>query len=1241
MLQIRTTIDNNYVYLDLYKDEPIFLSISFAELQDITKKNSNFSKQFQLPGSKNNNLIFNFFYDLNAIPTTFNPNDKFDSELLWDGYEVMRGYIRLNSVAISNGEIIYSVTFYNQVGDLMANIGDKFLFDLDLTDLSHPYSEQVILQSNLDPNLFPMTGTTNYSYQNGKTMWGLYNIGYEYISGNTLFDSSTPLVQFTPVTSGSSYNPTPGNFDNPTTPVRDYYYKPAIQVRELYSQILSQAGYTLKSKFFDTSYFKNYYLPLKFADETIYPKNAIFPCYTVTASTIPKGVYPTPGNVVNQSTGVTCNNFGWSASSVYPYSVLVPSGNTGVYTYRFTFDAKATAPCSGATNLLFFVDDGVTNTQLYSNLICDTANAAQVSFEVQLLFTGQSNISFSFSVGNVEITNYKQEIVSGPRFIPTGAMIDYSIEFPQNDYKQIDFITSVNKYFNLMVVPDPDLPQNLIVEPMIDYVGKGDVLDWTTKIDFDQLQNLYPTTSLINGTLEYSFKLDQDYANQNFNGQANRVFGSNKFLLNKQYKDSVTKFDYIFSSPIDITINNSYTPLITMPIMSKIKQVDISGATQQTFVPFKILPKLLFRGLVLPNDNYGYYGTTAQTNPSCASSVNITVTQAGYVSYYTCNNTQVVNYYSAGTYNITDPNCILPYTVGPSYAYPPYAIVTYNYSGTPCGGGGTSANNYQYYYMNQTQMDRWTNTNRFTTYPFNFNGFSHYTNFRGSDKTNVTVPEFSFVANDLYDVYYKDYINDILSEENKIYSAKIYLYPQDIKQLRGNERVLINNTYFRINKITNFNMLEPAICDIELVKLTKTYNPHPIQYYKFVSCPCPCVSYTVTNRGLVESMSVYWTDCYGVPQSQSVAAGQGISICACEASITTQGGLPEIVDSGTCTPSPTPSGGTQTYYTNSDLMYHTYGYVGNHVKLYDDNLNYLGCFSVQMDTYDPAKDYKHYYFNNSYLTNLVGVYGDCGCSVRTQFTIVQEQPRVPSLFYFIGYDCNNPSVPYQFTSTASTLNPSGVYKLKNSKTNDIICVTNISANYLQVTDWVEIGSYISCATCLFVPTPTPTPTPTNACNCKQVALTNNTEQAIVINGFDCNGNGISFIIPANSSVETGCVCANQFTSSSPFDVMILASCSVPVTPTPTSTPTPTCTAKGWLISTCSSTCIDHICSCNFDGNIVVYTDCTTTDITNPSTKLYTDSTLTTPYVGFFNKNGTIYHSVGVNVFIRCVVGSPC
>jgi hypothetical protein len=839
MLRILTTVNNENIFLDLYKNEPVLLSLSFAELQDITKKNSNYSKAFSLPGSKKNNIVFNFFYELNSIPTTFDPNSKFEASLLWDGYEIMTGYIRLNGVTIADGEIIYQVTFYNQVGDLMANIGDKFLYDLDLSCLSHPYSLDVVLQSQVDPNLFPLTGTTNYSYQNGKTMWGLYNIGYQYSGTNTTTVQSdiTPLVQFSPTFSGTVYNPVRGNFDFSGTPVHDYYFKPSIQIKELYEQIVNQSGYNLQSDFFDTAYFRRYYLPLKFVDESIYSRNAIPACYYFINDFI--DVVGGGGTMnVNPSENVQCNALGWSSDNG---SFTIPSGNTGLYTFNFNFTLQPFTACDPETygdsnNITFKFYDGTNTTTLYETRYCDTV-PQQVSFVQRINITGNTILEFYFEGLNIDISDYNQSIVNGPRFIPDGAIIDYNIEFPPNDYKQLDFITSINKMFNLIVVPNPDKPNNLIVEPIVDYIGTGEILDWTTKVDFNQNQNLYPTSSLLNGTLEYEFKLDQDYANQDFKGQVNRVFGTDKFQLGLQYKDTTTKFDFIFSSPIDITINNSVVSLLTLNSMSKLKQIDISGVTQQTFVPFKILPKVVFRGLTLPNDNYGFLAnaavTTAITN--CNSGYTINVTSAGYIKYNDCNGNTTYQYVNTGSQSVAGGTCINPTTVNAGFPLANIASFTTTSSGTAC----TSVVNqsaFQQWYINGGSQDRFQNINRFTTYPFNYNNFSHYINYRGEDQSNVTPQEYVFDSEDLYNIYYQPYVNDITSEENKIYSAKVYLYPQDIQRLNWNEKIIVNNTPFRINKITNFNALEPSLCDVEFVKLTKEYTPHRKLYYEMLPC---------------------------------------------------------------------------------------------------------------------------------------------------------------------------------------------------------------------------------------------------------------------------------------------------------------------------------------------------------------------------------------------------------------------
>lgn len=849
-LQIRTTIGADLVFLDLYQDTPILLNTSFAEIQNITQKNSAFTQSFQLPGTKRNNQVFDYYYDVSSLPTNFNPNQKFPAIITWDGLEILEGYIRLESVVNDKDDIIYNITFYNQVGDLAANIGDKFLRQTDLSHLSHPYSADVILQSQQDPNLFSFTGGTNYSYQNGKTMWGLYNIGYNYISGDSVDFQTTPIVYFTPP-SGGTYNPQLGYFDFPATPVFDYYFKPTIQVKELYESICRDAGYTIKSNFFDTAYFQRFYLPQKFLDTSPYAPGMTEACFTYyndfVAPLNPLGNNTDP-NPANQ----LCNTLLWPSTFD---SFTIPSSYAGTYTFNFNFKINNFTDCFTFPTLSTFsllINDGTFPQTIISENICRPANT-WTEYNVQYPFTTTGGTyEVYFLLDNCVVSAFTQSIQTpAPRFLVSGQTINYAIEFPENDYKQIDFITGINRYFNLVVIPDPDKPNSLLVEPIVDYIGTGNVLNWTTKVDRSQPINITPTTALINGTLDFEFKLDQDWVNQTFNTANNRVFGTERKKLNIPYRDSTTKFDFILSSPIDITIYSAQGSYLTLPSFSKLNQQDRQGVVEQQFVPFKILPRLLFRGAVMNNQTYGFIGSGITSN-----------FQQFYIR-----------------------------SLGTTYTQDHFQIM-----------------------------------NRFTTYPWNYNNFSHYTNWRASDNTNLIIQpkEDAFTAEDLYNVYYQPYVNDLISDENKIVSFKIYLYPWEIKDLKYNERILIDNTYYRVNKISNFNLAEPAICEVELVKLTREYQSHRVFNYRFDPCTAP----------------------------------------------------------------------GDTLYSNSDLMYNIYAYIGNYVKLYDGALNYLGCFQVYEDTTGIGVGQQEHYFIGSGFTNTgVGCYVDCGCNTQAAMIVVQETPE--------------------------------------------------------------------------------------------------------------------------------------------------------------------------------------------------------------------------------------------------------
>jgi hypothetical protein len=374
--------------------------------------------------------------------------------------------------------------------------------------------------------------------------------------------------------------------------------------------------------------------------------------------------------------------------------------------------------------------------------------------------------SFSFTINNFNVNqglfitgsnipsiyDFKFELISPPVIVGN---FDYSKEFPDNDFKQIDFITSINKLFNLVVIPHPIKTNTLIVEPIIDYIGKGEILDWTDKIDFDSTIGLSPTNNVLNGTIDFSFRLDKDYGNQQFNIASNRTFGSFRKLLNQDYKDSIINISPSLGSPTDIGLNNNTTPAITVSNMAAIKDENKNGQPFQKYNPYRILPRLVFRGPVIPNDNWG-----------------------------------------------------LP-TV--------------------------SGNTEQQWWAESTPISYWQETSRFTTYPFALSGFSHYINWNADD-TNDAVQSWFPSMEDMYDVYYFEYIDDIISPENKILTAKIYLTPWEVANLRFDEKIIIKNAYYRINKISNLSLLEPGMCDIELVKLTRDYTSHAVKYFDLISC---------------------------------------------------------------------------------------------------------------------------------------------------------------------------------------------------------------------------------------------------------------------------------------------------------------------------------------------------------------------------------------------------------------------
>ena len=357
-LQIRAYVDGNQEYIELFGNENITMEVSFAEIQDITKKNSAFTQEFNVPGTKQNNYIFNYFYDINTVALDWNPKRKFEADLIFDGYELYNGYVRMNSVSINKLEKTYSITFYTAIGDLASNIGDKALCNVDTTSLDHNlYLPAVADTLFLDPSLHPVNvieeqspayaqllNTYNPGWNGpvgqGEVQYILGQRGYDYTGSTfgTIRDidtAETPILNF----SGKT-----GFFDFSGTPLISSYLIPSIRTRNLYELIVNQAGYEVESDFFDTDYFGRYYLPLSF--NTDQP-------FMAQAKPYEYAFVNTSGQTNVITTGVTNFTASTSASRNMLATSVITKENMGFNPVEYSYYSGITNFTSGLTPYLF------------------------------------------------------------------------------------------------------------------------------------------------------------------------------------------------------------------------------------------------------------------------------------------------------------------------------------------------------------------------------------------------------------------------------------------------------------------------------------------------------------------------------------------------------------------------------------------------------------------------------------------------------------------------------------------------------------------------------------------------------------------------------------------------------------------------------------------------------------------------------------------------------------------------
>lgn len=527
----------NGTELDTFGDEDIKISNNITGLFDIGVLPSEFTRQILLPGTKVNNAFFEHVYDISIdSPFLFATNIKVPAYFDFDSVYLVDGYLQLNKVNVRANKFIesYEVTIYGALSSLGIDLNRKYLTDLSsLARYNH-----------------------TSSYENISSSWGghLFNGDIVY----PLAEYGTAL-QFTA-------NDEFFGIDDANGAMSVQNFKPAIRVKPVLDAIFQEAGYTYSSSFMSQYWLDDVYMicnnALKYPEynnvdleEFGVVKIGAISGSGMTDKFIPMTTYVNLPWYNNQFDPQ--NTMGANAS----YKVTKKSSLSGVINLNLRvscsvnnvpgqINLRAYETGSGlytAESTLVDFNEYFQNLVLSRNGGIDTTIELQQPFYLSPLETGsyyfQLWMNEYYATTDPAVTldpggttkSYLE--VKSVNQAADGRVLDIPLNMPYGTtgIKQIDFISGLQKKFNLVIYPDKTKPNQFIIETFDTWYGKGQRKDFNKYINLDEIIEVIPANNLAVNQLNFGDTLDEDFISQQFAKGANREYG-------KSYYTDTTNF---------------------------------------------------------------------------------------------------------------------------------------------------------------------------------------------------------------------------------------------------------------------------------------------------------------------------------------------------------------------------------------------------------------------------------------------------------------------------------------------------------------------------------------------------------------------------------------------------------------------------------------------------------------------------------------------------------------------------
>ena len=523
-------LGDGQVIVDLYEDEDLPLTLSVDDFKNVAEKVQSYSKAFNLPSTKRNNIIFNAIFEITRAydGLIFNPYKRTQCVLKQDGFILFEGYLRLLDITDKEGEISYNVNLYSEVVALADTLKDRAFRDLDFTELEHDYNYSEI--RNSWQGILNYTNSSTSGFRSGDT------VRYPFVDWN------------------HNYSFTSGGMAELLT--LETAFRPFINIKYLIDRIFEASEFTYESSFFNTTDFKKLYMDFNWGSDNN-------PVSFNNSRTQRQALSQTATSTFTTLEFNRISTNGYTSEMGYSLGVFTAQTNSQTYTMSYSVGIETTGSPWSLTHRWkwYHASTGIID---YINVTPMTGTTPALPLDfinmsgnfTRILDVGDT-LSFEFQSLDSPSTVIESSPFLTPSSLYTGGNVscvtsaiattsDSILQTLRGELGQWDFLKGLLTMFNLVTLVDEDNPDNILIEPYSDVfiptatggttlANRGIQHDWTDKIDVSEMK-LTPLTDLNRKTMFKFVEDDDDYSfNQYKNLVGGHLYGSNEYDATNEF----------------------------------------------------------------------------------------------------------------------------------------------------------------------------------------------------------------------------------------------------------------------------------------------------------------------------------------------------------------------------------------------------------------------------------------------------------------------------------------------------------------------------------------------------------------------------------------------------------------------------------------------------------------------------------------------------------------------------------